>query len=289
MTMTYSFTDIVAGQTDADSIINQVLMDALRENIYHLQEFCYGVTDPFTPDAKHNHDDVNSKAVGAIADNAVTQAAIAANAVGQGELKVGTGSGSTGPINAGAYGEVATSQYALGVNGYFGSSIPVHRSPSPHSSYVEYAGYWNSDTVSRNITVYFSYVTASIPRVVIYYNPETGEIDGGVWESDQPDLPETIWGEPLECIYLYDAKGNPIPKGKLICEGDHPLALDRAKNIEELKQAKVCYSRAIFDDYRVNLSQKPAVELKPNPQWFKTALVSRARVANVKRKKNGSL
>ena len=72
--MDYSFSDITSGQTDADSIINQVLMDSIRQDIYHLKEFGYGTTSPYTPIAKHNHDGSNSAAVSAIANDVITPA-----------------------------------------------------------------------------------------------------------------------------------------------------------------------------------------------------------------------
>lgn len=63
MALTYTFSTITAGQTDADSIINQTLMDSIRQNLYHFQDFCYGVLGTYTPDTEHNHDGNNSAPV----------------------------------------------------------------------------------------------------------------------------------------------------------------------------------------------------------------------------------
>jgi hypothetical protein len=87
--MDYTFSDITSGQTDADSIINQQLMDAIRQDLYHLKEFCYGTTSPYTPIAKHDHDGANSAPV----------ASVAAGAISTSELKTATGSGSTTSVS----------------------------------------------------------------------------------------------------------------------------------------------------------------------------------------------
>jgi hypothetical protein len=95
MTMTYSFSAITTGQTDADSPINQPLMDAIRQDLYHLKEFCYGIGGTYTPDAEHDHDGANSKPVASVAANAVGQTQMQDAAVGQAELKHDHGSVST--------------------------------------------------------------------------------------------------------------------------------------------------------------------------------------------------
>ena len=59
MALTSTFTTIAAGQTDADSPLDETLMDAMRQDIDVLYEWMGGPT--FTPATSHDHDGVNSK------------------------------------------------------------------------------------------------------------------------------------------------------------------------------------------------------------------------------------
>jgi hypothetical protein len=72
MALTYTWNTITTGQTDADSPINQVLMDALRENVIHNYEYLGGNT--YTPAEDHDHDGTNSKLVTSVADGVIAQA-----------------------------------------------------------------------------------------------------------------------------------------------------------------------------------------------------------------------
>jgi len=56
MALTYVWNAIVAGQTDSDSPLNQVLMDDIRENLIHCHEYIGGIT--YTPAEDHDHDGV---------------------------------------------------------------------------------------------------------------------------------------------------------------------------------------------------------------------------------------
>jgi len=84
MPLTSTYSSISAAQVDSNSPVDQILMDALRQNQDVLYEWMGGPT--YTPSTSHDHDGLNSKSV-VLADNVVTQAKMADAAVGQGELK----------------------------------------------------------------------------------------------------------------------------------------------------------------------------------------------------------
>lgn len=65
---TYSWNAISSSQTDADSPINTTLMEGIRQNLVHLQEWM-GIS--FTPAVDHDHDGINSKSV-VLADSVVS-------------------------------------------------------------------------------------------------------------------------------------------------------------------------------------------------------------------------
>jgi len=72
MAMTYDFSAITTGQTDADSPVNQMLMDSIRQNIYHLREALYGVTGTYTADKEHDHDGTNSAYIAGVDTETIT-------------------------------------------------------------------------------------------------------------------------------------------------------------------------------------------------------------------------
>ena len=59
MPLTSTFSTISASQTDANSPLDEVLMDAIRQDIDVLYEWMGGPT--YTPSTSHDHDGVNSK------------------------------------------------------------------------------------------------------------------------------------------------------------------------------------------------------------------------------------
>lgn len=65
MALTATYTTISAWQTDAESVIDETLMEAVRQNITALYQWMGGPT--YTPSTSHDHDGVNSKAISAIA------------------------------------------------------------------------------------------------------------------------------------------------------------------------------------------------------------------------------
>ena len=87
---TKTWNTISDGQVDADSPLDETLLTAIRDNLVHLEEW---LGDGYTAAKDHDHDGVNSKSV-VLEAGVVTQTKIAASAVGQGELKTATGSGS---------------------------------------------------------------------------------------------------------------------------------------------------------------------------------------------------
>jgi hypothetical protein len=98
MAIDVSWTAIADGQVDADSPLNQILMQAIKNNLYHLELW---LGKNYTAANDHDHDNVNSKSVvlgtGVVTEpklgtSAATQTKIAASAVGQEELKTSSGS-----------------------------------------------------------------------------------------------------------------------------------------------------------------------------------------------------
>jgi len=77
MAISHAWTEITTGQTDADSPLNQILMDAIRGNTYHNFDW---IGKDYTPADNHDHDNVNSKSV-VLGDGVVTTAKLAPNAV----------------------------------------------------------------------------------------------------------------------------------------------------------------------------------------------------------------
>ena len=87
---TYPWTVIAAGQTDQDSPVDQTLMDGIRENLIHLEEW---LGDGYIAAKNHDHGGVNSSIM---ANGAVTTTAKLANAiVSQAKLKTSIGSVNT--------------------------------------------------------------------------------------------------------------------------------------------------------------------------------------------------
>ncbi|HHL40888.1 MAG TPA: hypothetical protein ENJ37_10315 [Deltaproteobacteria bacterium] len=68
---TYPWNTISASQTDADSPLDTTLMEAIRQNLIHLEEW---LGDSYTAAKDHDHDGANSKLVATIADGIVTNA-----------------------------------------------------------------------------------------------------------------------------------------------------------------------------------------------------------------------
>lgn len=88
MAISQEWTDIVDGQVDADSPVNQILMQTIKDDLYHNK---YWIGKDYTPADNHDHDGVNSKSV-VLGDGVVTETKIADGAVAQGKLKFAEGS-----------------------------------------------------------------------------------------------------------------------------------------------------------------------------------------------------
>lgn len=80
MAMTYSWSDITSSQTDANSPLNQTLFDAIRNDLYHLEEWLGGL---HTADANHSHNGTNSALLAA---DSISNTQMANNAIHQAEL-----------------------------------------------------------------------------------------------------------------------------------------------------------------------------------------------------------
>ncbi len=96
MALTYSWNTINASQCDADSPLDEVLMEAIRQNLIHLEEW---LGQNYTAASDHDHSGINSKLI----------AGIQANLVAQGHLKTTSGEVSSSEavnltLPGGAYG-----------------------------------------------------------------------------------------------------------------------------------------------------------------------------------------
>ena len=117
MVFTSSWSTISSAQTDADSPLDVVLMEGMRQNELHLYEW---LGQGYTPSTAHNHNGVNSANVilgidavnsSAIVANAVTSTKIGTTAVETNHLKLGSGSQSwAGTTSIDEY--IAVNRYA---------------------------------------------------------------------------------------------------------------------------------------------------------------------------------
>jgi flagellar hook protein FlgE len=252
MAMTYTFAAITAAQVDADSIINQLLMDAFRDDIYHLQEHAYGVLGTYTPDAEHKHNGTDSALVTSVADNAITPT----------KVKTTQTTANINSIANGASGEAVTSNFRLGYTLYNATINKCKMTNSAQASYDSYVAIYNDSGGTESYTIYFTYISASQDHVVVYYD-QNGVIQG-LWHSDQLDFPpKDFLGRELECIYRYDKFGQVIPMGKLILPDSDELVKDRKDKIEHLKKQKILdYGKWICDNYIVDVNKKK-MKVKP--------------------------
>lgn len=85
---TYTWTTITGSQTDADSPLDTTLMDGIRKNLVHLEEW---LGDSYTAAKDHDHDGANSKSV-VLASGVVTTVKIADANVTLAKLKMTRGS-----------------------------------------------------------------------------------------------------------------------------------------------------------------------------------------------------
>lgn len=65
---TYPWSIISSTQTDANSPINETLMEGIRQDLIHLKEW---LGENYTPAVDHNHDGVNSSFVASVADGSI--------------------------------------------------------------------------------------------------------------------------------------------------------------------------------------------------------------------------
>src|SRR4030067_584599 len=84
---TYSWNSITASQTDPDSPVDTTLMEAIRQNLIHLEEW---LGDGYTAAKDHDHDGTNSKPAN-VADLGITTGKLADGAVTVAKLNLATG------------------------------------------------------------------------------------------------------------------------------------------------------------------------------------------------------
>ena len=150
MALTYAWNTITAAQTDADSPLNQILMDDIRENLIHNWEYIGG-RDYVAAD-NHDHDGVNSAVLGA--------------AVGQAQLKTDT-THLTWNVPGWSRRTVAGGKYAFwpqikGWTDDFNPKVRVYEGTCGNVT-TTYTSYICADPVTTDKTLYidFEYITAS--------------------------------------------------------------------------------------------------------------------------------
>lgn len=165
----------------------------------------------------HTHDDVDSPYV-VLADDQVTQAKIAANAVGQSEVKTGTGSGG-GSIGAGSGQAVAMNDYCFSPNTYVSVQADIYMTGynSNVGDQVGRFGFYNTSGSTRGTNVRWRYITATDkPFIYLVRNKNTGE---SIISWTATDPPNAMWGwvknhdniKPKDFeapIILFDGQGN---------------------------------------------------------------------------------
>lgn len=199
MAISVEWTAIVDGQVDADSPLNQLLMQAIKDDLYHLK---YWLGKNYAADDDHDHDGVDSKAISTLAAGAVDQTAIANSAVGQGELKTGTNSGSRNTVGSTEYAlsgadyNFVFQEYASGVSAGGGTgSIICGRGGRDIATWgANYSATGKYvvviDTLVGDLTLGFNnrYVTASGIHHWIFILMENG-FPAAFWESsDHPQF-----------------------------------------------------------------------------------------------------
>lgn len=258
--MEYDFVAITSGQTDADSPINQQLIDALREDIYHLKEWAYGLDASFTPSPKHDHDDINSKSV-VLGDGVVTEPKLAEDACTPSKIKKASGTVSTGNIPAGGYAETSVSQYALAVSFYAPSDLPVYRVPSSTTpNYHEILRFHNTTGGGVTVNIHATVLTSSKRHIIVYYDPLTGNLEA-CWESGQNDFPIlAIDGKTeIEPIKKWDAQGKLIPMDRIDLPETHRLVLTRDVELEKAAKKNKFFAQAIIEQYKIDLNTKELI------------------------------
>ncbi len=69
MAFTENWSDILTTQVDADSPVNETLMQSIRSDLIFLKEY---LAQNYTPVPDHNHDGVNSAFIASVGDGSVT-------------------------------------------------------------------------------------------------------------------------------------------------------------------------------------------------------------------------
>ncbi|MEE9614859.1 MAG: hypothetical protein V3W31_07940 [Thermodesulfobacteriota bacterium] len=97
---TYSWNSITAGQCDADSPLDETLMEAIRQNLIHIEEW---LGDGYTAAKDHDHDNVNSKSV-VLGDGVVVQAKLSTTTGSVSKTVSNSNYGQSGILPGGEYG-----------------------------------------------------------------------------------------------------------------------------------------------------------------------------------------
>lgn len=183
MAISEVWTEIVASQTDADSPIDQTLMDSIRKNFYHLK---YWLGKNYTADDDHDHDGINSKSV-VLADDSVTQAKIGPNAVGLSELKCTDDAGGSATVTT--LFTMVGGRYSFHPQTKVSAANQWKSGLGPNTA-VSFGTYLYAEEMQDGATFYYvnSYVAASGEQfwIFILRNRITKEIIATSYAPDHP-------------------------------------------------------------------------------------------------------
>jgi hypothetical protein len=184
MGLTYTWNTQTTGQTDADSPLNQVLMDGYRENLVFLYEVIGGYN--YTPNVDHYHDGIDSKPV-----------TIPAGSIDQPALKTGTASQSQSiDPSQWANFDLTGGDYTLAyfIGGGNSTGMTMHR--SSHANYAARIGIYSSFGSTQTCYLYSRYIQSSPPYMIgdkewghflfLLREISTGKIVGSSEAEDPP-------------------------------------------------------------------------------------------------------
>ena len=262
-----SWAAITTGQTDPDSPLDTTLMSALRTNQAHLREILYGVgVGTFkTPQIGHDHDGTNSVKVGA---GSIGQTEVGNNAIGLGELKFSSFSGSLA-LGTSATGSVTLQGGAAGwwtgsgTNAFAGSGI-IFGNGNTAAGVI---GLHNTDSVSAN-TFYWDegWVPASppydlgdgeIPLFIIVLLDSSGNIVGFAGGTD----PSWAYNGPTNIVPDFRKDGKAYQKRIILpselrnIPGKHS---ERAARLRDLQEFRKSAGKNDFEDIEVSQAIKNA-------------------------------
>ena len=264
MALTYAWNTITAAQTDADSPLNQVLMDDIRENLIHNWEYIGG-RDYVAAD-NHDHDGVNSALLGA--------------SVGQAQLKSTTGlltnNDGVGWIRrtlpGGEYG------FWPQMRGYTNDFNPIYQvyEASVGNITTSFVSYLCLNVVGAGKTLYTQqrYIQASgeVYWVFILRNKLTQEIMSMWGAPDHPCFGNG--GKPLLVSQPF-GEYNPVLHDLIVINPSQAeiKEMQKAREVKDETKPDRCLGEIMLNDYEINEDSDPEwpieeVTVGLPPEWI---------------------